>query len=137
MVDKDNQSLIPRATSGFYENERITTKLRMHIGNGAAGQVLRDGITINITDINTDPRFLQTEIRPAYRSLLVAPVQVGGTQLGTISVESEKAEAFSEHEAELQRNVGNQADCVENARLFSHQRLKEVNPLKSAKLAAS
>ncbi|MGZ9234555.1 MAG: GAF domain-containing protein, partial [Anaerolineales bacterium] len=109
LVDTDNQSLIPQATSGFHENERVTTKLRMHIGNGAAGQVLRDGITINITDINTDPRFLQSDIRPAYRSLLVAPVQAAGNQLGTISVESEKPEAFSAHEAELLKTLGNQA----------------------------
>ena len=82
LVDNDNVSLIPQATSGFHQNEKTMPNLRMHIGDGAAGQVLRDGITINIADVNTDPRFLQTDIKPAYRSLLVAPVQTPANNLG-------------------------------------------------------
>jgi GAF domain-containing protein len=104
----------------------------MHIGTGVAGQVLRDGNTINIADVNTDPRFLQADIRPAYRSLLVSPVQTAGKQLGTISVESEKPYAFSEHERELLKSLGIQAAiAIENTRLFENtqQSLKEVNAL--------
>ncbi len=132
LVDQDDKSLIPQATSGFHKNERIVSNLKMYIGSGAAGQVLRDGITINIADINTDPRFLQADVKPAYRSLLVSPVQSAGKQLGTISVESEKTHAFSEHEADLLKALGNQAAiAIENTRLFesTQQRLKEVNAL--------
>lgn len=132
LLDKDTQSLVPQATSGFREAEQRITGLRMHIGHGAAGQVLRDGVTINIADVLTDPRFLQMERKPAYRSLLVAPVQTAGRQLGTISVESEKVNAFSEHEAQLLKAVGNQAAiAIENTRLFesTQQSLKEVNAL--------
>jgi signal transduction histidine kinase len=132
LVDKDDTSLVPQATSGFQENEKIFSNLRMHIGSGVAGQVLRDGITINIADINADPRFLRADIRPGYRSLLVSPVQTAGKQLGTISVESEKPYAFSEHEAELLKALGTQAAiAIENTRLFesTQQSLKEVNAL--------
>jgi signal transduction histidine kinase len=132
LVDKDNESLVPRAISGFQLDEKNIPNLRMHIGAGAAGQVLRDGITINITDVNTDSRFLRTDIKPAYRSLLVAPVQTAGKKLGTISVESEKTDAFVEHEAQLLKALGNQAAiAIENTRLFesTQQSLKEVNAL--------
>lgn len=132
LVDIDNQFLVPQATSGFSDHERLIPNLRMHIGHGAAGQVLRDGVTINITDITTDARFVQMEIRPSYCSLLVAPVQTAGKRLGTISVESAKTHAFSEHGAELLKALGNQAAiAIENTRLFesTQQRLKEVNAL--------
>ena len=132
LLDNDGKSLVPQATSGFHQNEKMIPNLRMHIGNGAAGQVLRDGITINIADINTDPRFLQLDMKPAYRSLLVSPVQTAGKQLGTISVESEKPRAFSEDEAELLKALGIQAAiAIENTRLFENtqQGLKEVNAL--------
>jgi len=132
LLDKEDKSLVPRATSGFPQNEKTISIQRLHIENGAAGQVLRDGITINIVDTNTDPRFVKADNKPTYRSLLVAPVQTAGRQLGTISVESEKTHAFSEHEAELLDALGTQAAiAIENTRLFettSHS-LEELNAL--------
>jgi Signal transduction histidine kinase regulating C4-dicarboxylate transport system len=142
LVDKDDRSLVPWATSGFPQNEKTIPRLAMHIENSAAGQVLRQGITINIADVNTDSRFLQMDIKPAYRSLLVAPVQTAGKQLGTISVESGEPSAFSEPEAELLAALGNQAAiAIENTRLFettSHS-LEELSALYhiNQRLAAS
>jgi signal transduction histidine kinase len=132
LVDEENEALIPRAIAGFQLDEKTIPRLRMHVGHGAAGQVLRNGITINIADVNIDSRFLQTGINPSYRSLLVAPVQTAGKKLGTISVESEKPDAFVEHEAQLLEALGNQAAiAIENTRLFesTQQSLKEVNAL--------
>jgi signal transduction histidine kinase len=132
LVDSDNISLVPKAISGFHTDEKTTPNLKMHIGDGVAGQVLRDGITANIEDVNSDPRFLQTHTKPSYRSLLVAPVQTAGKRLGTISVESEEPHAFSAHATDLLKALGNQAAvAIENTRLFesTQQSLKEVNAL--------
>ena len=132
LVDKDNASLVPQATSGFDHNELHTPYLGMHIGNGAAGQVLQDGSTINIADVNSDPRFLQAGLQPSYRSLLVSPVQTASTKLGTISIESERANAFSTHEEQLIKALGNQAAiAIENSRLFetTARGLEELNAL--------
>ena len=132
LVDSDRVSLIPQAISGFRQNEKTRLNLKMRIGDGVAGQVLRDGITANIADVHTDPRFLHTDTKPTYRSLLVAPVQTASKQLGTISVESEESHAFSTHEVELLKALGNQAAvAIENTRLFesTQQALKEVNAL--------
>jgi signal transduction histidine kinase len=132
LLDRDDKSLVPQAASGFDHHAMNIPNLGMHIGNGAAGQVMRDGVTVNIADVNTDPRFLQADLKPAYRSLLVSPVQTASKKLGTISIESEKANAFSEHEAALIQALGNQAAiALENTRLFettSHS-LEELNAL--------
>jgi signal transduction histidine kinase len=91
----------------------------MQLGEGVAGQVLRDGVAINIGDIHADPRFLQTGDELSYSSLLVAPVQTSGRQIGTISVEGRSTHAFSDQEAELLEALGSQAAIViENTRLF-------------------
>jgi GAF domain-containing protein len=74
LVGKDNKSLVPQAISGSLQNEGNIPYLKMNIGSGAAGQVLRDGVTINIADVNNDPRFLKPTIKPMYASLLVSPV---------------------------------------------------------------
>lgn len=131
LVDKDNKLLVPQAISGSTQNKTIPY-LNMNIGSGAAGQVLRDGITINIGDVDNDPRFLKPTVKPLYASLLVSPVQTAGKQLGTISVESKKSHAFSEHEAELLKALGAQAAiAIENTRLMesTRQSLNEVNAL--------
>jgi signal transduction histidine kinase len=132
LVDTDHVSLVAQAISGFHSDEKTTPNRRMQIGDGVAGQVLRDGITANVADVTTDPRFLHTGRRPAYRSLLVAPVHASGGPLGTISVESEEFHAFSAHEEDLLKTLGNQAAiAIENTRLFesTQQSLKEVNAL--------
>lgn len=133
LLDQDNESLIPQAISGFLPNEKEAIPyLKMNIGSGAAGQVLQEGITINIGDVNNDPRFLKSPTKPLYSSLLVSPVQTAAKQLGTISVESHEVHAFSDHEAELLKSLGAQAAiAIENTRLLesTRQSLKEVNAL--------
>jgi signal transduction histidine kinase len=133
LLDQDNESLIPQAISGFLPGEKESIPyLKMNIGSGAAGQVLQEGITINIGDVNNDPRFLKSPTKPSYSSLLVSPVQTAAKQLGTISVESHKLHAFSDHEAELLKSLGAQAAiAIENTRLLesTRQSLNEVNAL--------
>jgi signal transduction histidine kinase len=91
----------------------------MQLGEGVAGQVLRDGVAINIGVIHTDTRFLQTGETLWYSSLLVAPVQTSGRQIGTISVEGASMYAFSDQETELLEALGSQAAiAIENTRLF-------------------
>src|SRR6185369_4888210 len=102
------------------------------LGEGVAGQVINQGITINIGDIENDSRFIRSTSQPNFRSLLVAPVQSGGKQIGTISVQSNRKFAFTAQDVELLQALGIQAAiAIENTRLFetTQQQLKEVDAL--------
>ena len=142
LLEHEEQALFAHAVSGHPVEEREAKRVKMRLGEGVAGQVIREGITINIGDIITDPRFLKSDSMPNFRSLLVAPVQSGGQQIGTISVQSKLPHAFSTKDSELLNSLGVQAAiAIENTRLFetTQQRLKEVDALykTSQELAAS
>lgn len=131
LLDEEEQVLLARAVSGFGEPEKERQGVKMRLGEGVAGIVIRRGITLNIGDITTDPNYVRGETLPAYRSLLVAPVQTR-RQIGTISVQSAEVNAFSAQDSELLYALGTQASiAIENSRLFetTQQSLKEVNAL--------
>ncbi|HET9905576.1 MAG TPA: GAF domain-containing protein, partial [Anaerolineales bacterium] len=82
LLEAEAQALWARAVSGYPEQGTEFKRVQMRLGEGVAGQVIREGITINIGDVETDPRFLLSSSIPNFRSLLVAPVQSGGQQIG-------------------------------------------------------
>ena len=132
LLEVEEQVLVARAVSGFDEAVKEYKRVKMRLGEGVAGQVIREGITINIGDIRSHPQFLISDSMPAFRSLLVAPVQSGGQQIGTISVQSATTNAFSSEDSELLKALAVQAAiAIENTRLFetTQQRLREVNAL--------
>ncbi len=142
LLESEEQALFAHAVSGFGEDEKEFGRVKMRLGEGVAGQVIREGITINIGDIRTHPDFIRGESLPEFRSLMVAPVRSGSRQIGTISVQSSRASAFSMKDAELLNALGIQAAiAIENSNLFENtqQRLKEVGALyrTSRGLAAS
>jgi signal transduction histidine kinase len=140
LLDIEHDFLIPRAVIGFQEPQN--EKLNMRLGEGVAGQVIANGMVVNIGDVSRDSRFLQMENPPRFRSLLVCPIQSGEVRLGTISVQSGRANAFSTDEQRLLSLLGAEAAiAIENARLLevTQEGLKEVNALYRAtqKLASS
>jgi signal transduction histidine kinase len=142
LLEADEQTLLAQAVSGLPHQGREFARIKMRLGEGVAGQVISEGVTINIGNVETDPRFVQSNSLPNFRSLLVAPIQSGGRQIGTISVQSPLTHAFSARDAELLNSLAIQAGiAIENTRLFENtqQRLKEVDALYklSQRLAAS
>ena len=132
LLEAAENLLIAQAVSGFnreWEKERI----KMRLGEGVAGRVIREGITINVRDVKSDPHFIfNTTYPPEFRSLLVAPVQSGGKQIGTISVQSKTTDAFTGKDEELLNALGVQAAiAIENTHLFEsiQQHLREVDAL--------
>ena len=132
LLEVEEQVLIAQAVSGYAEQEGESKRLRMRLGEGVAGKVIREGITINVADIQASPDFLVNDSPPEFRSLLVAPVQVSGQQIGTISLQSAVPHVFSPKDTELLNALAVQAAiAIENTRLFetTQQSLKEVNIL--------
>jgi signal transduction histidine kinase len=130
LLDEEQQVLIPRAVTGFDKPEE--GKMNMRLGEGVAGQVIADGKSINIADVETDLRFIRLDSLPRFRSLMVSPVQSGQERIGTISVQSNQPNAFTNDEMHLLSSLGTQASlAIENAHLLetTQQGLKEVNAL--------
>jgi signal transduction histidine kinase len=142
LLDEEDHLLIARAVSGFNPLDKEFNSMRMQVGEGIAGQVIREGITVNVKDVEVSPHFLLSDPPPTFQSLIVAPVQSGRRPIGTISVQSALKNAFSSRDADLLNALAMQsAIAIENTRLFetTQQRLKEVNILYqiSRSLAAS
>jgi len=131
LLDQEENLLISYAASGFSDNLPGKSGMKMPLGSGVAGQVIQKGEAINIPDVHDDPRFLSA-VLPPFRSLLVAPIQSGEEQIGTISVQSNSIHAFSSEEVELLKALGAQAAvAIENTQLYevTEQRLKEMDVL--------
>lgn len=133
LLDEENKALAAYAISGFIGDETKKISAKLHFGLGVAGEAIEKGTTIIVSDINTDPRFLQTsQETPNYRSLLVAPIHSRNKRIGTISIQSDKTCAFFQKDADLLEALGTHAAiAIENTRLFesTQQSLKEVNAL--------
>lgn len=129
-LDVENELLIPEAAVGF--PDAWAGKARMRLGRGIASQSIASSETINITDVQTDSRFLNLGDPVQFRSLMVTPIISSDRTLGTISVQSKTPNAFSKDESNLLQALGvNAAIAIENARLLesTQQALRETNSL--------
>lgn len=115
ILNERNQVLLPVAVASL--DEITQTELEMRQGEGIAGRVIAEGQAINIGDIQKDPRYLSSKAIVGLQSLLVVPIQSGERILGTISVQSEGRNAFSQDDQRLLTILGLQAGlAIENAR---------------------
>lgn len=132
LLDEQEDILFPKAISGFDEERKISDWQKFGLKDGVAKHVLVTGEAINIGDINSSDLYIRKNTPPSYCSLLVAPVQSGKQAIGTISVQSNKYNAFSASDAQLLNALSIQAAiAIENTRLLetTQQSLKEINAL--------
>ena len=130
LLDNEQQILVPRAVAGY--TDVATGRLNMRLGEGVAGRVIETGVVISIPDVLTDPRFVNQVIPVKFRSLIVVPVESNERRVGTISVQSDRPDAFDVDEIQLLTALGTQAAiAIENANLMqtTRERLKEINAL--------
>ncbi|MFQ5875326.1 MAG: GAF domain-containing protein, partial [Dehalococcoidia bacterium] len=117
LLDEASGELHPKALAGIALGALRETKMR--IGEGIAGLAIEEGETINVPDVNADPRFLRLGGPQEFKSLLVAPLLIGERRIGSISVESGKVDAFGPDDERLLTTLASQAAiAIENARLF-------------------
>ena len=130
ILDEETNLMIAQAVTGYQNANYVEIKMRL--GEGVAGQVMSSGETINIADVNSDPRFLKPETTLKFRSLMVAPVTSGQQKLGTISVQSKVPNAFTDNDRDLLKALGSQAAiAMENAHLLedTQKALRETDAL--------
>jgi PAS domain S-box-containing protein len=99
-------------------------------GVGISGWVALHGAAIRTGDVSAEPRYVLAD--PQIQSELCVPLQSGGRTIGSINVESELPDAFSQHDERLLMTLASEvAIAVENARLFDHL-LAELNERRRA-----
>jgi len=130
LLDDDQQTLIPRAIAGLADGAK--TNLKMHLGEGIAGTAIASRQVVLIPDVQADERFVHRAPAMHLRSLMVAPIQSHERLVGTISVQSDRVNAFSQDDGRLLAALSTQAAiAIENANLLERTRqdLKEINAL--------
>ncbi|MCL4273000.1 MAG: PAS domain S-box protein [Anaerolineales bacterium] len=96
--------------------ERINEAM-FNPSKGLSGWVTLHGRPARVADLNSDERYVRmfSEIR----SGVYVPIKIGDQVIGSISVESEERDAFSEHDERLLETLAGQAAiAMQNANLF-------------------
>jgi two-component system NtrC family sensor kinase len=114
-LDETKGVLVPKAVS--HHGQGAGSSAKMRVGEGVAGRAVVEKKAIYVSDTRTDPRFVDSGT--AVRSLLVVPMILGETVIGTLSVDSGGIEAFTRDDERLLVMLANQAAiAIENARLY-------------------
>jgi len=93
-LERGELLLVPRVTHG---GRPQTMTRRFKPGDGLAGWVFQNGISVVSSDIRHDPRFAPARaVRSGPRSMLVAPIKVGDQTIGVISADQDALNHFSE-----------------------------------------
>lgn len=87
-------------------------------GKGLSGWVTKYGKPVRSGQVKKDERYLETY--PGIQSGLYVPIRAGERTIGSIAVESEQEDAFSEQDQRLLTTIASQAAIsIQNAQLFS------------------
>lgn len=117
-VHAETGDLRVQAALGLEDHAR---RRRVSYRGGIAGRALADATPVLVRDIEADPRFSRPN-HPQYhtKSLICAPLIVGGHPVGVINVNNKRSrEAFNEEDlALLTRLVERMAQAIERLRVF-------------------
>lgn len=103
------------------EAEEYIQKMNSLISNpsqGLSGWVTTYGKSILSGNVKVDERYVS--VFPAIKSGIYVPLKIGEKIIGSIAVESEEENAFTEHDQRLLETLAGQAAiAIENANLFN------------------
>lgn len=77
--------------------------IRIPIGKGICGAAVAERGTLNVPDVNADPRYLACSLET--RSEIAVPIQLNGKMFGEIDIDSDAPSAFRRSDEELLENV--------------------------------
>jgi signal transduction histidine kinase len=116
-------------TTGFLEIQAshnlpaAAAKLKLRVGEGITGWVVRTGKPARVGNVRQDPRYVAA--RRGVQSELAVPLEVGGEVRGVLNMDSDQAEAFSADDQDLLQELAVQAaKVIHNTWLYEQLRLK-------------
>ena len=114
LLDSDGEELVVEAAAGIKPEFH---RVRMQVGEGVSGRAVNEQRMIYVRDTYDEPDFLFFD--SVLRSLLVVPLLARNEVIGTLSVDSDQPNAFTESDVQLMTIAGAQVSvAIANARLF-------------------
>lgn len=114
LLSSDERELVVEAAAGIKPQYH---RVRIRLGEGASGRAVSERRMIYIRDTYREPDFLFFD--DVLRSLLVVPLITRNEVIGTLTVDSDRPEAFSESDIQLLTIAAAQVSvAIANARLF-------------------
>ncbi|MGD0347421.1 MAG: GAF domain-containing SpoIIE family protein phosphatase [Terracidiphilus sp.] len=122
LLDEKGETLITRYAWRFGYAHAPTR--RIPISSGLVGAAVREWRTVNVPDVNKDPRYIP--MNPETGSELIAPLFYKGRVIGVLDLEHTKPAFFNEeHERILSTLASQTAIAIENARLYQAVKRQE------------
>ena len=94
----------------FHGLPDVANQLKLRLGEGITGWVVKHGKPIRLGDAESDPRYIM--VRKSVKSELAVPLEVNGEIRGVLNVDSETADAFTAADQELLEELAVQAARV-------------------------
>ena len=117
LLDPTNNVLEIHAAAGIEEKWKRAFELRL--GEGVAGHVAQEGAPMYVPDVLELDNFIFFD--PSVRSLLSVPLSTQRGVIGTLTIDSDRPQAFSKADERLLTIAASQAAiAIENARLYAN-----------------
>jgi diguanylate cyclase (GGDEF)-like protein len=118
LIDKEKNILYIEDAVGL--DKKVISKVKLKIGEGIVGHVIKSGVPLLVKDIDKDARFGRKHQPKRYytRSLIISPLKVKGEIIGAISINNKSTRhPFDEEDLELLNIIcGHAGAALENLR---------------------
>lgn len=121
LVDESAGELVLRAQQGLYK-DFVTNPMRVPLGKGMSGIVVRNDEVLVTGDLSDDPRLAVPEFADeGVQAMVLVPMHARGRVVGILSVMSHQPYEFSSEEIAMLRAIADQVGiALDNARLYEH-----------------
>src|SRR3989339_11056 len=126
LLDENKKELVIRDTQSI--SDAYNRKPNIKLGEGIAGRVAIDKIPMVISDVRTNPNYLNRDVakKEGLVSLLAVPMLVKGKIIGVFNLYTSKPHEFSQKEIDILTSVASQAAiAIENAELMVKTKIIE------------
>jgi len=124
LLDKKTQWIREQTIRGYDPSRDEVVRLK--VGKGLIGWVVKTGQGVIVSDVLTDPRYMAA--RDTTRSEIVAPIRIGAEVIGAFNLESDEPDSYESEDMDLLIAFASQAAvAIERARL--HEEVLEKRRL--------
>ncbi len=143
LLEDDQRTLRLVAASGDVGEEMVLSGWAIDVygQSSLAGAVVRSKQGVIVPNVALEPDYLKNPYLSQTESELSVPMIVGENVVGVLSLQSDKANAFSEEDVQIHKTLATQlAIALQNAKLYEEQletaeQLREMDQLKNNFLA--